>query len=120
VDPVDFLVVAGRLRASEVEAERRTSVGRSYYGLYNLLSECFRVGANLQGNGADHGRLIRYLSQSSDGALQKAGERLKNLKSLRQDADYRMNLVMGAGESELAYRLAREALTAVQKTPSTR
>ena len=67
MDPVDFLSIAGMLRASAMEAERRTSVGRSYYGLYN----------------------------------------------------YNMNLVLGAGQSEVAYRLAREALTAIQKTPST-
>lgn len=119
MDPVDFLSVAAGLRTSQVEAERRTSVGRSYYAVYNILSERFRASANLQANGADHGRLVRYLSSSSHFALQKAGEKLKNLKSLRHDADYRMNLVVGAGESELAYRLASEALIAIRKTPST-
>ena len=33
----DFLEVAKRLEDSPSEAERRTSIGRSYYALYNVL-----------------------------------------------------------------------------------
>ena len=85
-------------------------MGRSYYGLYNILGAQFRTKANLQGKPSDHGRLIRYLSQSEDPELQRAGEKLKNLRALRNDADYRMDLTINTSQSELAYEWARQAL----------
>ena len=110
MDPADFLAVAARFRASTSEVERRTSVGRSYYGLYNVLRARLRTGANLQGNSGDHRRLIVYLTQNDDARLQQVGEKLKNLRDLRNDADYEMNFTMGAAQSELAYQSAREAV----------
>ena len=37
MDPLDFLNVADSLRNSGQESERRTSVGRSYFALFNHL-----------------------------------------------------------------------------------
>lgn len=110
MDPADFLSVAARLRASPSEAERRTSVGRSYYGLYNVLRARFRTVANLQGTSRDHGRLITYLTESNDARMQQVGEKLKNLRDLRNDADYEMDGPIDAAQSELAYQWAREAV----------
>ncbi len=110
MDPAEFLSVAARLRASPSEAERRTSVGRSYYGLYNVLRARFRTVANLQGNSRDHRRLIAHLIQSDDAGLQQVGEKLKNLRDLRNDADYEISFMIDAAQSELAYQWAREAV----------
>jgi hypothetical protein len=33
----DFLAVAAQFKNSENEAERRTSIGRSYYALFNVV-----------------------------------------------------------------------------------
>lgn len=110
MDPADFLSVAERLRASPSEAERRTSVGRSYYGLYNVLWARFRTVANLQGTSRDHHRLIAYLTENDDARLQQVGEKLKNLRDLRNDADYEMSFTIDAAQSELAYQWSREAV----------
>src|SRR5574341_332593 len=59
MDPADFLAVADRLRSSPSEAERRTSVGRAYYALYNLLvMRLSSQGFSFQKDGGDHGRLV--------------------------------------------------------------
>lgn len=110
MDPADFLSVAARLRASPSEAERRTSVGRSYYGLYNALRARFGTVANLKGNSGDHRELIKYLKKNNDARLQQVGEKLGNLRDMRNDADYGMNFTIDANQSELAYQWAREAV----------
>jgi hypothetical protein len=110
VDPADFLSVAARFRSSLLEAERRTAVGRSYYGLYNILAGQPSTAGVLQGKGSDHERLIRHLHQNGDPALQKVCEKLKKLRTLRNRADYEMDGPIDAAHSELAYQWAREAV----------
>lgn len=93
-----------------LEAERRTAVGRSYYGLYNILKSRLATAGVFQGKGSDHERLVRYLHQNENPALQKVCEKLKKLRTLRNRADYEMDGPIDAAQSELAYQWAREAV----------
>lgn len=116
MDPADFLAVADRLRGSPSEAERRTSVGRAYYALYNLLvMRLSSQGFSFQKDGGDHGRLVRYLIQSENLEASKLGERLKKLRTLRNVADYEMEAAIDANRAELAYRWARTATDLINK-----
>jgi len=55
MDAREFLPIAERMSTSANEAERRTSIGRSYYGLFHVL-----LGAL-----SDRGVIFRETSRSS-------------------------------------------------------
>ena len=118
MDPADFLLVAEPFQASDSEAERRTCIGRSYYGLYNLLVGFLTSrGVSLGKGPFVHQRLVQRLEQSGHFQAQKLAERLKKLRSLRNDADYNMSLVIDASQSQMAYRWARSAVDLFHRLP---
>lgn len=105
MNPGDFLGVADRLRAFQSEAELRTSVGRSYYGLYNILLESLSSrGVTFKKDGVDHWRLTNYLQRCRNQDAARIGTALQDLRVQRNDADYEMNAVIDKNQAELAYR----------------
>jgi len=111
VDPVAFLTIAERFQASNSEAERRTSVGRSYYALYNLLFGSFASrGIHFEARGNDHGRLVYYLTQCGYPQASAIGMTLRDLRNYRNEADYRMNTTVDSGQSQLVYGKAKGAV----------
>jgi len=110
VNPSEFLTVAQNLYPSMSEAERRTSIGRSYYALYNQLVMALSK-EGVQFDGVDsHARLVYYLSQCSPQKAPTIGADLKTLRNYRNDADYEMGKSIGKGESEFAYKKAHAAV----------
>ena len=104
----DFLDVAKRLEDSPSEAERRTSIGRSYYALYNVLVALLSSqGVFFHRQGRDHQLLLSYLVKAHHSEATMVAQTLRDLRTARNDADYRMDAFVGAETSLLTSRLAR-------------
>jgi hypothetical protein len=116
--PLDFLHIADRYKNSSHEYERRTSIGRSYYAVYNFLSATL-IAAGVtkltQGPG-DHTRIVSCLTQCSDGQAKLVGSLLKDLYEKRRYADYRMDMIIDSKYSALAHNRAETILTEFGKT----
>ncbi len=111
MDPVAFLDVAHSLQSSAAEAERRTSVGRSYYALYNVLLEGLTSeGLHFERSGVDHGLLVYYLTQCHDRQAARIGAALRDLRTQRNAADYNMSSAIDTGQSQQAYQRALKAV----------
>ncbi|MBI3697248.1 MAG: hypothetical protein HY238_20735 [Acidobacteria bacterium] len=111
MNAADFLEVAKRLEGSVSEAERRTSIGRSYYALYNVLVDFLSShGVPFDRNAKDHGRLVRCLMDTKHREADAIGAALRDLRNRRNEADYQMSRFVGPRESNHAYRLARTEL----------
>jgi len=111
MDPADFLNVADQFQASPFEAERRTSVGRSYYALYNVLFAFLSSrGVLFENGGRDHWWLVYYLTNCPHRQAARIGAALRDLRILRIDADYHMNVAINPPQSQLAYRQAGNAV----------
>jgi hypothetical protein len=111
MDPRTFLDVANQLQTSATEAGRRTSIGRSYYALFNTLRVSLESqGISFQKSGEDHRRLVDYLTQCGNGEAVRVGQALRDLRVQRNQADYEMGLTIDARQSQLAYKRAQEAV----------
>jgi hypothetical protein len=107
VDPAEFLVIADRLRASGVEADRRTSIGRSYYSLYNLVCDALSAaGIPLPGGADNHRALVHFLTRCGDVSAANVGDALKTLRIRRNQSDYEMRRNIDVKVSQLAFYLA--------------
>lgn len=108
MDPTDFLVVAQNLHPSASEAERRTSISRLYYALYNLIHEALSsVGVSLSRNAEDHRLLVYYLTHCRPPApAAGVGLALNSLRTARNIADYDMRVTVDPKQSEFAYKRA--------------
>jgi uncharacterized protein (UPF0332 family) len=111
MDPAAFLDIAQQFQASNSEAERRTSIGRSYYTLFNILRQSlFSRGVRFSSSGADHRQLVDYLTQCRNQEAARIGGILKDLRVQRNQADYDMNITIDTNQSQLAYRRAQDAV----------
>lgn len=111
MNPIEFLNLADRLHASADEAERRTSVSRSYYAAYHVLVQALSAEqVPFEKSGDDHGRLDYYLTESGDQQAQQMGGKLRGLRSDRRDADYKLRRFIKVWDSRLAYGKAKEVI----------
>ncbi len=111
MNPAEFLPVAERYQSSGQEAERRTSIGRSYYGAFNvLIAKLSREGVGFHEHQDDHKLLANYFKSSKHLSAYKIGQSLESLRRLRNDSDYRMTLTISVTSSEFAYRLAGDVI----------
>lgn len=111
MNPADFLPVAERYQNSPIEAERRTSIGRSYYGVFKVLvGKLSTKGVGFHESQDDHRLLAKYFKSSGNSSGYKIGQKLENLRKLRNDSDYKMSIVISAENSRLAYLLAKQML----------
>ena len=109
MDGKDFLKIAQTFQASEIEAERRTSIGRSYYALFNAMVQTLQAQQiQFAGDVADHALLTKYLKSSGDNIAYKIGDTLTALRKDRNNADYGMRATIGRNKSEWAYRQAAD------------
>lgn len=119
MDPRDFLAIAGAMHASLQEGERRTSIGRSYYSLFNSVKDTLaRHGARFTDTGADHERLVRQLTRSPNTQAVRIGTALANLRVQRNDADYQMRIAIDARQSALAFQRAQSHLALFDGLPA--
>jgi uncharacterized protein (UPF0332 family) len=112
MDPLDFLIVADKLKCSSDEAERRTAVSRSYYSVFNYLKACLeKHGIRISPSASGHEQLIQYLRNSGIAEAKVSGQIVRDLRSERNKADYRMELKsFSAGTCSLLYDKARRAI----------
>ena len=111
MNPAEFLPVAERYQRSGHEAERRTSIGRSYYGTFNvLIAKLSSEGVGFHENQDDHKLLANYFKTSKHLSAYKIGQNLEILRRLRNDSDYSMTLTISVTNSEFAYKLAGEVI----------
>ncbi len=87
----EFLELAKKLQNSEVEAERRTSVSRAYYAIFNHIKS-FLNSNNIKLTGAAqaHERAHQYLFNSGIEEAEDLADTLNNLRKRRNDADYEL------------------------------
>ncbi|HEY8751336.1 MAG TPA: hypothetical protein VIM11_25360 [Tepidisphaeraceae bacterium] len=91
MDPREFQRLAVQLAASASAAERRTSVSRCYYAVFNVAAEHLRSLKFPVGKGAAaHGEVRLCLINSGVFDLMDAGATLQVLHTARIRADYQM------------------------------
>ena len=119
MDAREFLPIAERYRNSTVEAERRTSAGRSYYALFNaILATLSGKGVIFRGGPEVHHRLISYMVKAGFKSAASVGSALRDLRKERNDADYDLDAAFSSLRSEFVYAKARNALMQFDAIPS--
>lgn len=111
MDPRDFFALALKLRDLSSEADHRTSVGRSYYSLFNLLRDQLAArGVKFGRDTSDHKRLPSYLQRSNVRDAGAIATALQNLRKSRTDCDYEMALVVDQRSAQIAVGQAQSAI----------
>lgn len=90
----EFLKLAQELSEIDEPACLRTAVGRAYYATFNAARECQEAWELpfFSGNdsGRDHALIILRFIHSQNNDLSVAGNLMRELRSRRNDADYRL------------------------------
>ena len=112
MNSLDFLTVANRLKCSSDEADRRTAVSRSYYSVFNYLKAYLvKHDIPVSSSASGHEQLIQYLNNSGIAEAKTSGQMVKDLRSERNKADYRMELnSFSAGTCSLLCSKAQKAI----------
>lgn len=101
--PEVFLDVAkqwGKDKA-DCEAHERSAVSRAYYASFHSCREVIEeLGLSVPDHSASHQRVINALRDSGDRKLKALSNKLKDLKGMREKADY-----------DIEYRLPKHTLT---------
>jgi len=119
MDARDFLTIADHFRASLREAERRTSIGRSYYALFNVvLGTLAAKGAAFHQSADDHRDLVAYLTKVGHRDTGPIGQALNDLRAHRNTADYKMSDPISVKTTEFVYEKAKRAIERFDAIPS--
>lgn len=89
MDWIKYLNIAEELYKTNKQEYIRSSISRAYYSIFNIIRE-----SNTNFSIYDdkiHSKIINYLKYSHDSSEQKIGITLKNMRDLRNDADYNKN-----------------------------
>lgn len=87
----DFLSFAKTIHNSDDEAARRSAVSRAYYAIFHQVKDIFlSASIRLNNDAQDHGKLTHYLGACKAPDVKYIGEKLKDLRTERNDADYDM------------------------------
>ena len=114
MNPLDFLIVARRLSSSAKESDARTSIGRTYYALFNHLKIKIEPIKEVPVSSEAHQALVRYLLKSNNKTLSSVGQCLNDLRKNRNDADYKMALVLDKTKSEPGRRESGQSPSTVR------
>ena len=111
--PIDFFKTANLLKSETDEAHIRTSIGRSYYGLFLYFREHLaKLGLkkNIQPKNEVHSFVINCLrfGEIKEGSI--LAEVLSNLQQLRHDADYVLGVNIISTQAIDALDDARQAI----------
>jgi hypothetical protein len=87
----DFLELAKKFQSSENEAERRTSISRAYYAVFNHVKGFFsKTTIKLSAAAQAHEKIYQYLFNSGIEEAADLASDLKSLREKRNDADYEL------------------------------
>ena len=115
MDPLNFLGVARTLSETDQESNHRTSVGRSYFAVFNHFRLRLDSLKPLPKTQEDHSLVVRYLTQAPNSELKSVGQTLSDLRKSRNEADYDMDVVVGQDQSRLALAKADRAIDKSQR-----
>lgn len=106
LNPIDFYAFAGRLKSTcgDNEAENRTSVSRAYYAAFHVAKSFVVVTGT---TGLIHEQTINQLRTKNYLAV---ANRLADLRTKRNDADYHLSLSIGQRESGEALKLSKKII----------
>jgi uncharacterized protein (UPF0332 family) len=92
MNPTDFIKTANSLKSSREEADRRSSVSRAYYAVFNYIRFYLESqGINVPRSSA-HDKIQKYLKNSGLQIAEDIGKRVDELEDDRVEADYKLNL----------------------------
>ncbi len=131
MDPLDFLKVASSLCDSDDESERRTSIGRSYFALFNYLRLSLEPVRNVPTSDEAHRAVAYYLGNANNRDLASVEQSLRDLRVSRNAADYKLDKNVDHAASRTALtraqravekfgRLGNRAVSAVRAVPTFR
>jgi len=105
--PEDFLTLAKELHSSGNEAALRSATSRAYYAAFHKGREIIAsMKFKLSTGSAAHGEICNYLQNSGDSMMVAAGQKLESLRSIRNKADYRLDIQHVATSSNTSLHLA--------------
>src|SRR5438093_12252701 len=85
----EFIGLAEALASGGTEAEWRTAVSRAYYGAFHVGCDLLRiVGFSVPQADRAHAFISMRLMNGTDDDVIEAGQRLSDLRSRRNQADY--------------------------------
>ena len=114
MDPLEFLTVAGNLCESGEESERRTSVGRSYFALFNHLRVKLDGITQIPATDEAHQAVVHYLTRANNPNLSSVGQSLRDLRSSRNVADYELEDTVDQNRRRVALVRARNAVNRIE------
>jgi len=104
--PEDFLILAKELHSKGNEAALRSATSRAYYAAFHkgrevLTSMNFKIV-----KATAHKDICRYLQYSGDREVIAAGLKLDSLRTMRNKADYDLDIQHVATRSNTSFHLA--------------
>ncbi len=107
--PELFLEIAKEWSAnkSDCEAHTRSATSRAYYAALHCCQVTLKVlGVEADDFGGSHQKVIEALKQSGDKELVSLGNKLKDLKVMRESADYDIRFPVPKQNHQVAIRKA--------------
>jgi len=93
VNPTEFLSLANTLVSSQsTPPQLRTATSRAYYAAHHVGKDLLiKAGLRISTGGTGHSDVHYRLQNSGDTDVIVAGQKLSELQSSRNDADYKLN-----------------------------
>ncbi len=114
MDPRDFNQIAIDIivrRPPTGPAAYRSAISRAYYGALNVAANALDGIGHSPGKGdSKHKKLVIYLEQTGDAALERAGDSIDELRTMRNRADYDMKDI-----TVETFALARDMVESARK-----
>ncbi|MFL1453549.1 hypothetical protein ACJO5Y_03795 [Marinobacter sp. GN3S48] len=96
---------------SDCEAHTRSAISRAYYAAFHhCVTTLQELGIPADGIGGAHQKIIDALKESGDKELAALSHKLKDLKVMRESADYQINFPLPSQNHWLAIRKAENIL----------
>jgi hypothetical protein len=110
MEPAEFLRVARSLAESNAEAEWRTSIGRSYFAVFNQVRRRIAPIKTLPTTDEVHALVVGYLQNANNQDLRLVGQALHDLRISRNEADYDLDVDVDQTRSRFAVAKATKAM----------
>lgn len=118
LDPINFLEVADRLKDDPNEAFQRTSVGRSYYAVFLYFRDYLNskgISKQIEPKKDIHDFVINCLSYSDTSIGSKVGQKLRELRQYRREADYNLKDSIKLGSAGI-FQIAKSTVDEFRQT----
>ncbi len=107
----EFLTLANALLAEPTEAAWRSAVSRAYYAAFHTARLLLRdLGFRTPRADQAHAYLWLRLSNCGDPQIQVAGQRLRDLRSERNRADYDIDIPLSQVAAAVQVRIAEQLI----------